>query len=184
MRNIRWGLLALLCAVGSTAWAQEAGGRTDGPEGSEVGYGGYQSVRPRTRFALTVDWGGTVVSNGYVTRSAFAAGGTASFFADEWIALDLSGEYLYDRDGVELLAGPRFRLPTYPVGISGALKAGTVFWTPPNQNTVGYFALSPQASLELNLFEHVPLALTYALDIPFGADQVINRIFMSAGYKF
>lgn len=185
MRNIRWGFLALLGAVVSTAaWGQETGGRTDGPEGSEVGHGGYVELRPRERFALSVDWGGTVVGNENVTTSASTVGATASFLPDDWLALDLSGEYLFDRDGVEILGGPRFILPGYPVGFSAGLKAGTLIWTPPLQNTQGYFTLSPQAGLDLNVFDHVPMSLSYALDIPFGADEVINRFFVSVGYKF
>lgn len=185
MRNIRWGAVALACvALSTAAWAQDTGGRTDGPEGSEIGKGGYVRQHGGGKFSLTLDWGAAVLSDGNAHDTPFVLGGTASFWADDWVVLDLSGEYLFNVEAFEVLVGPRFRAPFYPVSFSGGLKAGTLILTHSGVDTQAYFTLSPQASLELTMFDHIPLALTYALDIPIGADDVVNRIFLSVGYKF
>jgi hypothetical protein len=190
MRNIRWGAVALAFAVLSTAAvAQESGGRTDGPEGSEIGKGGYTRLHGDGKFSLTLDWGAAIFSDGNVNDTPFMLGGTASFWADDWVVLDLSGEYLFDVQGLEVLAGPRFRTPYYPLAFSAGLKAGALILTDNGLQDVAssskaYFTLTPQVGVELNVVDHVPFGLTYALDIPIGADQVINRIFLSIGYKF
>lgn len=186
MRNIRWGALALLCVVGSTsAWAQQEGCRTDGAEGSEIDCGGYKRQSGNHRFSLTLDWGAAILSSGSANDTPFVLGGTVSYYADDWVALDLSGEYLFNVKGFEPLVGPRFRTPFYPVAFSAGLKAGALVWTPDTAvDSKAYFVLSPQVGLELTMFDRIPFGLTYALDIPFGADQVIHRIFLSVGYKF
>jgi len=188
MRNIRWGAVALAFAVLSTAaWAQETDGRTDGPEGSEIGKGGYVRQHGNGHFSLMLDWGAAILSDGSANDTPFVLGGTASFWADDWVVLDLSGEYLFDVKGFEALVGPRFRTPFYPLALSGGLKAGALFLGDrglPGDATQTYFTLSPQVGLELTIIDRIPFGLTYALDIPIGADQVVNRIFLSIGYKF
>src|SRR3712207_202677 len=54
-----WAALALLAAVPLPALAQERG-RTDGPEGSEYGKGGYERSRGGGRFSLEFNWGAAV----------------------------------------------------------------------------------------------------------------------------
>lgn len=186
MRNIRWGAVVLGCALISTAaFAQKSGCSTQGPEGSEIGCGGYERQGGNHPVSLTLDWGAAILSDGNANNTPFVLGGTFSYFADDWVALDLSGEYLFDVSGFEGLIGPRFRAPFYAVAFDAGIKAGGLVWKPDGlRSSEGRFVISPQVGMEFTMFDRIPLGLTYALDIPIGADQVINRIFLNVGYKF
>jgi hypothetical protein len=186
MRNIRLGALALaFFAISGSAFAQESGGRTDGPEGSEIGKGGYTRLGGDHKVSLTLDWGGVFLSDGGTGNTPFMLGGTLSWAADDWVSFDFSGEYLFDLKGFEPLVGPRFRAPFYPVAFNVGVKAGALVYTPSGGlDSKAYFVLSPQAGLELTMIERIAFGLNYALDIPIGADELINRIYLSVGYKF
>jgi hypothetical protein len=184
-----WGTLALLAAVPLPAVAQERG-RTDGPEGSEYGKGGYERPSGWGDFSLQFDWGAGVNQEpppeGAPKGPPLMMGLTASFWADDWLQLDFSGAYMLDGGRVDLLAGPRFRTYGYRVSLYAGLKAGAIFV--PEVGT--RFGLSPQVGGDLLMGsrENILLGLAYALDIPLPAEadggSNTHRIFMSLGYRF
>lgn len=172
--------LAVL-SVGAAANAQSRG-RTDGPEGSEYGKGGYQRLGGAQQFSIAFDWGAAIESD---TRrydgTPLFFGLTASYWMTDWFLLDASGNYLLSSKKFNLLVGPRFRTVTYPVSFVVGLKAGPIFF---NNNTVR-FGISPVAGFDLLLERHVLLGINYAPDIPLGDDGgVSHRIFMTIGYRF
>ena len=186
-----WGALALLIAMPLPALAQERG-RTDGPEGSEYGKGGYEPLRGsgRGRLSLEFDWGAAVTQDpapsGAPEGPPLFVGLTASFWGDDWFQLDVSGAYLLDGGRLDLLMGPRFRTYGYPISFHAGLKAGAIFI--PEVGT--RFGLSPQVGMDLVMGdqENILMGLSYALDIPLPAEadggSNAHRVFMSVGYRF
>ncbi|HSP77249.1 MAG TPA: hypothetical protein VLQ93_01875 [Myxococcaceae bacterium] len=181
-----WGAAALAAAVVAPLSAQaQARGRTDGPEGSEYGKGGYSRAMD-SRFSLEVNWGAVLSADVINARPAGAPlflGVTASLWGDDWYQLDFSGNYLMDSGRVDLLVGPRFRTYGFPVSLNAGLKAGALLI--PDEGL--RFGVSPQAGVDVMLADdRLLLGLGYALDLPFGArvSNITNRIFMNLGYRF
>ncbi len=165
-------LLAVTAPV--TALAQERG-RTDGPEGSEFGQGGYADPGGG-HFSLELNWG---ASTGPVSTGApLFVGATASYWADDWFLLDVSGAHLLHDQSTELLIGPRFRTAFFPVSASIALNAGPMF-----QRQGVRFALSPQVGGDILLADKVILGLGGAADVVLGGNNAY-RLFMNVGYRF
>lgn len=183
-----WGAVALLALLPVSARAQERG-RTDGPEGSEYGKGGYQDLNGG-QFSLEFNWGAAVNQEsspaGAPEGPPLFLGVTASFWGDDWYQLDFTGAYVLDGGRVDLLVGPRFRTYGYPLSLHAGLKAGAIVIP-----EVGVrFGLSPQVGADLLVGnrDDIILGLAYALDIPLPAEadggSNTHRVFMSLGYRF
>lgn len=178
-----WGMaLGAVCLVlPEDAWAQRRG-RTDGPEGSEYGRGGY-SRHSDTRFSLTFDWGAGFSAQTSRLRSGGAPlflGGTMSFWGADWYQFDVSGNYVLQNGVVNVLAGPRFRTYGAPISFSVGLKAGA--FLVPNEGL--RFGLSPQVGVDLLTRSPLLLGLGYALDVPIASHGITNRLFMNVGFRF
>ncbi len=183
IRTGLWASAAAAAVLGfSAASLAQSRGRTDDPEGSEYGKGGYQRIGGAQQFSLAFDWGAAVESD---TRRYGGAplffGLTASYWMTDWFLLDASANYLLSSKKFDLLLGPRFRTVTWPISFVVGLKAGPIFF---NDNSVR-FGIAPQAGFDLMLERHVILGLSYEPDIPLGDDGgVSHRIFMTIGYRF
>lgn len=188
-RHLRvWGAAALLAAMPLPALAQERG-RTDGPEGSEYGKGGYEDLHGG-RFSLELNWGAAVNQEaspaGAPEGPPLFLGLTASFWGDDWYQLDVSGAYLMDGGRLDLLVGPRFRTYGYPLSLHVGFKAGAIFIP-----EVGVrFGMSPQVGADFLVGDrdNILLGLAYAMDIPQPLDSdggnLAHRVFLSFGYRF
>src|SRR4051794_29239578 len=112
MNGIRAASVAVvLCSLtASSAFAQNTGGRTDGPEGSEYGHGGYSSAS-NDRFPLSVSWGASVQESQPLGPSdaPLFVGVTASWWADELWLFDLQAQYLINNHRVNAYVGPKLR---------------------------------------------------------------------------
>lgn len=178
------GLLAPL-----TATAQERG-RTDGPEGSEYGKGGYSTARGDGPFSLQLEWG-AAVTEGVSERHdgpPLYTGLTLTFWGEEWLGLDLSGTYLFDGQRLNVVAGPRFRTWGYSVSLHLSLKAGVI--NIPDEELSGdgtvRFGLVPEVGGDFYIDEgqHLWVGLAYSPDIPIGGGEVSHRIGMNVGYRW
>jgi len=183
-----WSTVALMALLPLSVGAQERG-RTDGPEGSEYGKGGYQDLNGG-QFSLEFNWG-AAVNQGTSPEGApegppLFLGVTASFWGDDWYQLDVTGAYVFDGGRLNLLVGPRFRTYGYPLSLHAGLKAGAIFVPEVGMR----FGLSPQVGADLLIGhrEDIILGLAYALDIPLPAwsdgRHNSHRVFMSLGYRF
>ncbi len=184
MKRNRFGkVLAAMAvlALPGAALAQERG-RTDGPEGSEYGKGGYADPGAG-RFSLQLNWGAAFLSTeplgGAPNGPPLFVGLTGSFWADEWFLLDISPSYSFQSNRAQIFVGPRFRTGFYPVSLNLGLQAGPVFV--PDRGV--RFGLSPQAGVDTLIADHFVLGLQYAADITFGA-ELGHRVFMNLGYRF
>ena len=180
-----WGAAALVAVMVAplSAHAQPRG-RTDGPEGSEYGKGGYSRARD-SHFSLELNWGAAFAARlseaETLSGPPLFIGATASLWGDDWYQFDLSGAYVMQSGQVNFLVGPRFRTAGFPVSLNAGLKAGA--FLVPDEGL--RFGLSPQAGVDLLLAnERVVLGLGYALDIPIATRGITNRLFMNVGYRF
>ena len=169
-------VLCLLAAVFAVPALAQARGRTDGPENSEWGKGGY-SRQGGGRFSLTFNWGAAFESGD--ASPPLYAGGTASYWADDLIIGDATVLYLADTKKTEFMIGPRFRTPTYPVGFSLGLKAGAAVHSGDSVR----FLLSPQLGMDFALADHVLLGLVTAADVAVGQGTAF-RVGMDIGWRF
>lgn len=172
---------AISVACASSAFAQNTGGRTDGPEGSEIGQGGYTSAGG-DRFSLALNWGASVQdAQPLIPNSApLFVGVTGSWWADQILLLEISGQYLANNNRVNLLVGPKVRTGFWPVSLYAALKAGIIVIPSAGVR----FGLAPEIGADLLIKRKVTLGLGYAPDIAIGGAPVNHRIFMSIGYLF
>lgn len=190
-RQVRlWGAVAVLAALPLSAVAQERG-RTDGPEGSEYGKGGYEDLHGGGgRVSLEFNWGAALNAErpppGAPEGPPLFLGLTASFWGDDWYQLDISGSYVLDGGRTNLLVGPRFRTYGYPLSLHAGLRAGAIFI--PEEGV--RFGLSPivGADILVGNREDIILGLSYSPDIPLPAEAdgsgITHRTFMSLGYRF
>jgi hypothetical protein len=180
------GALALLAAAAPlTASAQERG-RTDGPEESEYGKGGYDDPGGQG-VSLQLDWGAAVNSEqpprGAPEGPPLYVGATLSLWGDDWFQLDMSGAYVFDGGRFIGMVGPRFRTWGWPIVFTAGLKAGAIV-IPEGEGL--RFGIEPNVGAEFFLGDenHILLGLNYMPDIPIGGGGVTHRLGMSVGYKF
>jgi hypothetical protein len=178
----RGAALAAL-ALPLLAGAQDRG-RTDGPEGSEYGKGGYQRVGAG-RFGLSAEFGGAFTDwgplDGVRRGPPLTLGLTGAWWAEDYLLLEASAALLMDSSRVNLFVGPRLRTPTWPFSLSVALKAGPIL--DPDRGLT--FGVSPQLGADMLLGNRVQLGLNYALDLGVGSGtRPANRVFMNLGYRF
>jgi len=174
-----------MATVAVNGFAQDRG-RTDGPEGSEYGKGGYQRIGGVSgHLSLQVDGGGAVEGEGNPTsysangRPLFL-GGTVSYWYSDWFLVDLSGGYVFTSKKSDALVGPRFRLPLNLLGFSLGLKAGALFI--PSLGT--RFGLAPNVAADVLIGDHLLLALNYAPNFAIGTNDVTHLFYLSLGWRF
>lgn len=180
-----------LVAAAITAWAtpavaqprQEPPGRTDGPEGSEVGQGGYRRAPGPGALQLTVDFGGAITDKGSgepLHDRPYFIGVDAAWSADDWLLLEVSAAYDFDLERTLVLAGPRFRSPFAPVALGIGVKAGLMSWSSRTR-----FGVTPEASAELEVGSRGVFGLHYALDVPVEQDTTVtHRVYLGLGVRF
>lgn len=187
--KIRSGvLLSCFLLAAPLANAQERG-RTDGPEGSEYGKGGYQPAPSGTfdgggRLSLAFNGGASLYTPPAFSNVGSSAplfvGATLSFWADDWFLIDLSGAYLVNAERGQLLIGPRFRTASWRISGYAGLQAGAMV-----DSVNGLrFALSPNVGGDLLLTDHWNLGLGFAYDLPVGGGQPASRLSLNIGYRF
>jgi hypothetical protein len=180
-------LASLLAAP--VALAQDRG-TTTGPEGSEIGKGGYEPGPGGSgSFSLQVDGGGAFPIEGSFDTPLFV-GGTMTYWIGEFYRLDFSGAYIpqaregrdgEDRQIVQALVGPSFRAFTFPVAISLGVQAGA---SVPDEGDV-HFLISPRVALDFLVDS--PLLLGLAANYDWAVDdndRSIVRAYLSVGLRF
>lgn len=179
-------LTLLFTALGAAA---QEGGRTDGPEGSEVGKGGYPRASGSSRISVLLDWGANLPVGGVSPLGGLGAqgaplylGGTVSFWMYDWFLLDGHGSYAFNTQRVNVLIGPRFRTATWPVSASLGIRAGAIYDLTPG---VGLrFGLSPIATFEMIFAKHLLVGLQGSFDIPLAGNGSSLRIGLNVGWRF
>jgi len=180
MNRHLFGVVALLGVLGAAeSFAQRQGGRTDGPEGSEVGHGSYTAPTVG-RFSLAVDGGANFAMSSADKRSAPYVGGSLSYWMTDWSSLSLQANYAFNTERVMVLIGPSFRTDTWPVSFTIGLKAGMA------HDTRTQFALSPELGMDMLVAQRFIIGLLGAWDIPVvdGLKFSQVRIGLQLGWRF
>ncbi|MFW5879049.1 MAG: hypothetical protein ACOCVR_04440 [Myxococcota bacterium] len=174
---------ALFLALAPGAAHSQKRGRTDGPEGSHIGAGGYEPAGFH-RYSLELQFGAALSErpplSGRDVGPPISLGALFAFWGDDWVRMDLSAHHLLSNGHTALLVGPRFQSGFWPVSGSAGLKAGLI-WIP----EVGpRFGISPQVGAEMLLGDSPLLGIGWALDIPIGEPGLSHRPHMNAGFRF
>ena len=179
----RMVILASMVVAG-VAVAQERG-TTVGPEGSEVGKGGYtpaEGGHPGA-FAFTLDGGGAFLTKGEQISPPLFAGLTLSYWDYDFYRIDLSGFYI-PADNAKVwgvLLGPSFHTTTYPIAFSLGFQAGLHI---PNGGSVK-FVFSPRIGMDFITQSHFQLGINANYDMNFADfDLSVIRVYLSIGYRF
>ena len=91
-------VMALVIAVGAEAFATEPG-RTDGPEGSEYGTGGYwHRGTGGTLFAEGLFGAAAVDAEHAGTRTDLVTGINAGYMVEDWLAFQLGYAHISNQD--------------------------------------------------------------------------------------
>ncbi|MFY2564125.1 hypothetical protein ACN469_41425 [Corallococcus terminator] len=178
-------LLSLAVAAPLTAAAQERG-RTDGPEESEYGKGGYSGSNSQG-VSLQLDWGAAINDReppeDAPSGPPLYVGATLSLWGADWFSLDASAAYVFDGGRFVGMVGPKFRTWGWPLVFTAGLRAGAIV-IPEAEGL--RFGISPQLGAEVLMGhrDNILLGLNYNPDIPIGGGGVTHRLGMSIGYRF
>ena len=179
----RMVVLASMMAAG-VAVGQERG-TTTGPEGSEIGKGGYDSPagsKPGA-FAFTLDGGGAFLTKGAQISPPLFAGVTLSYWDYDFYRIDLSGFYIPASNFKVwgALLGPSFHTTTYPIAFSIGFQAGLHI---PDGSSVK-FIFSPRVGMDFITQSHFQLGVNANYDMDFADfDLSVIRVYLSIGYRF
>jgi hypothetical protein len=175
-----FNIVALLGMLGAVeGFAQKRGGRTDGPEGSEIGYGGYS--RPMvSAFSLALDGGANFATKSGTTGTPMYIGGTASYWMTDWSALGVHCNYAFNTERFMALIGPSFRTDTWPLSFNVGLRAGIA------SDTKTRFAISPELGMDMLVVDHFIIGLLGAWDLPLGEGATPSqvRVGLKLGWRF
>ncbi len=183
MRKLRILLAAASLLALSPALAQDRG-RTDGPEGSEIGKGGYTPASGGpSPISLQIDAGGAFTQTGPQFSPPFFVGLTGTYWGTEYYRLDLSGAWIPNSGNNiwEGMLGPSFVIWMYPMAMSLGVQAGG--YVP--QHGDAQFVLSPRVGLDFFVESRVKIGLNANWDIaPANFDASIVRAYLNLGYRF
>ena len=171
---------ALATLLLPSAAAAEAGGRTDGPEASEHGQGGYPFGGPTGRLYISPAFGSGILNNPETgSRSGLLYGVDVGYERDGWIGIQGAYTYLPDQDLSIYSIGTRLAYPTDPFVYYISAHAG--LYAP--EAGANHFGLAPGAGIDVVVSERVRLGLNYKHDFIFRDTftQDVDRVY--AGIK-
>lgn len=169
MRRI--ALIVLLAlAVGAQAATP---GRTDGPEGSEYGKGGYHHKTQYGRFYTEGFLGAAMVEGAAETETDLISGINAGYMVEEWLAFQLGFARILGQDAVNLYAGGvRSAYVNRPFNYYVSLDAE--LYSPELGDT--RFGIVPGVGAEVILSDRLRAGLRFQRDFIFADDMIyINR---------
>ena len=154
-------------------------GRTDGPEGSEYGKGGYWHNAQYGRFytegfmgSASVDIEGAGLSTVKTSQTDIIAGLNAVYMIEDWLAFQLGFAHISDQDINLYSGGIRSAYATEPFNYYFSLDAE--IFSP----SVGgdHFGIVPGVGAEVILTNHLRVGLRFQRDFIFADDTIkINK---------
>jgi hypothetical protein len=156
-------------------------GRTDGPEGTELGRGGYPFGGPEGRFYISPAFGSGIFDrNADSSRTGLLYSLNLGYERDGWLAIEGGYAYLSDRKLSIYSLGSRFDYNADPFVYYFSAQAGLYKPTEGESN----FGLAPGAGIDIILNDRIRVGLNYKRDFIFtdGNTTDVDRLF--AGLKF
>ena len=159
-------------------------GRTDGPEGSEYGKGGYGRFRGEGRFYLEGLIGAATVDvdneNGIGTsQTDLMAGLTAGYRIEDWLGFQLGYARIAEQNADFISGGIRSSYGADPFSYYAALDAE--IYAPEGGSK--YFGLAPGIGAEVALTDRLRAGLRFQRDVIF-ADESIGISRFAATLRF
>jgi len=185
-RMILIAILALAAGVGAepgsqTFYARDsiAPGRTDGPEGSEYGKGGYWHNAQYGRFYTEGFWGAAQVDIGGVgldgvgsSQTDLISGLNVGYAMEDWLAFQLGFAQISDQKIRLYSGGVRSAYTTEPFNYFLSLDAE--LYSPDRGES--HFGIVPGAGVEVILHRHLRVGLRFQHDFIFADETIgINR---------
>ena len=178
MRRITPLVALLVLAAGARADSATPG-RTDGPEGSEYGKGGYWHKAQYGRFYTEGFLGAAMVERTEVRfdrnsneKTDLVLGGHAGYMIEEWLAFQLGFARVLDQ-GISIYSGGiRSSYVYQPFNYYVSLDAG-LYSLPDAGNRFDktLFGIAPGVGGEVMLSDHLRVALRFQRDFVFGEQE-------------
>jgi opacity protein-like surface antigen len=176
-----------LCAGGVLA-ADPEPGRTDGPEGSEIGKGGYRFGRTPGVFFVEPFLGAAVVDveiegagTDDVSETDLVYGGEIGYLTEDWLGVHVGYAFIDDQESTLFNVGMRQIMMYDPFNYY--LRLDAELYSPDGGDTK--FGIAPGVGAELMLTDKLRLGLQYQHDFIFSDDNIsINRFTARITYKF
>lgn len=171
----------LILTLFFTGWAPAQTGRTDGPEESEFGQGGYLFAGPASQFYLNTAFGSAFFKTPGLgnTQTGFLYGLDLGFEMDQWLGVQVGYAYLADRDMSIFSLGSRFVYTFEPFVYHLSLDAGLYDPKTGSQN----FGLAPGTGIDIRVNDRVRLGLDYKHDFIFTDNMTTDMDRVYAGLK-
>ena len=175
-------IFALAIALLFTGTTMAQTGRTDGPEESEFGKGGYPFAGATNQFYLNTSFGsGFFKTPGLAsTQTGFLYGIDLGFEMDQWLGVQVGYAYLSDQELSIYSIGSRFAYTYEPFIYHVSLSAGLYDPKTGAQN----FGLAPGAGIDIKINDRVRLGLDYKHDFIFTDNVTTDMDRVYAGLKF
>ena len=186
MHRWTWLVLATGLAVGAGADEPEPG-RTDGPEGSEYGTGGYRYARTGGDFyvegffgSATVESDGSNLDDGG-SETDLVSGLNLGYEIEDWLAFQLGYGFIWDQQTNLFSGGMRSSYDLHPFIYFFSLDAE--LYSPDGGSA--HFGIVPGVGAELALRDNLRVGLRYQRDFIFADDRIdINRFTAKLQFGF
>jgi opacity protein-like surface antigen len=177
-------VLALALAVGAD---EPEPGRTDGPEGSEYGKGGYRYFRMDGKFFVEGYFGAAGVdiedddAGVDFSETDLIAGFNAGYMIEDWVGFQLGYGYITDQKINLFSAGMRSSYNMEPFNYYFSLNAELFA---PDQGDER-FGIVPGVGAELIMSDHLRVGLQYQHDFIFADETIsVNRVTAKVQFDF
>lgn len=185
---VRWLVLTLCLALGAAAGADEPEtGRTDGPEGSEYGKGGYKNYRTGGQFYVEGFFGSASVDfevegeRDNDTKTDLFNGIGVGYTIEDWLSFQVGYGLVSDQEISLFSAGMRSSAEYYPFNYLFSLDAS--IFSPDKGDSK--FSIAPGAGAELMLTEKLRVGLSYQHDFVFSDDNMdMDRFMARVHFRF
>jgi len=169
--------MALVLALGLDAGAQEPG-RTDGPEGSEYGAGGYWRYRSGGQFFVEGFFGAAAVdiedddAGIDFSETDLLGGVDLGYMVEDWLAFQVGYARIADQNTDLFSLGMRSQYRVDPFGYYFSL--GAELYSPERGDD--QFGVVPGVGAEMVLGEHLRVGMAYQHDFVLADETIrINR---------
>lgn len=185
---LRWTWIALVLGLAAGVGADEPGtGRTDGPEGSEYGTGGYAHYGTGGQFYVEPFFGAAAVDieddqiGLDISETDLVSGIDLGYMVEDWLAFQVGYGFISDQKTSLYSAGMRSLYNLEP--FTYYLSLGAELYSPDEGDD--QFGIVPGVGTEMVLSDHLRVGLGFQHDFVFADESIgINRFTARVQFRF